>query len=100
MTTKEFLTVEADNIINDLIEYWSVQNGVDGRYVNSPFPDKNDFIYEFETSIDCPYEEIDDAEDVIDVVMQNMIAEEKTRISTAYDKVASARENFLKLKEE
>lgn len=94
ITTREFFETDADNIILDLETYWTVQRDGDNKYINVPFPSKEEFFDRYETGLDDPYDELSDYDDISATEEQQMIQEQKDRISKAYDMVKDTRDKF------
>ena len=100
ITTKEFFEMDADNIIFDLETYWTIQRDRKQRYINEPFPSKEDFIHRYETGLDDPFDELSDYDDLPEEEEQKMIQEQINRISDVYDRVLKTRTEFEKSFEE
>ena len=66
MYWKDFLKETQENIEEELLLY-EIQNGKDGKYVNSPFITLEEVLDMFETELDSPYEEIEDEENISDL---------------------------------
>ena len=95
ITTREFFESDADNIILDLETYWTVQRDGVNKYINVPFPDKEEFLDRYENGLDDPYDELSDY-DNISSEEEQMIQEQKNRISAAYARVKNIRNEFGK----
>lgn len=98
ITTREFFENDADNIIMDLETYWTVQRDGTNKYINVPFPTKEDFLDRYETGLDDPYDELSDIDSISTEEQQQMIQEQKDRISKTYDIVKDIRDKFEKSK--
>lgn len=98
ITTREFFENDADNIIMDLETYWTVQRDGTNKYINVPFPTKEDFLDRYETGLDDPYDELSDIDSISTEEEQQMIQEQKERISKTYDIVKDIRDKFEKSK--
>lgn len=98
ITTREFFENDADNIIMDLETYWTVQRDGTNKYINVPFPTKEDFLDRYETGLDDPYDELSDIDSISTEEEQQMIQEQKDRISKTYDIVKDIRDKFEKSK--
>ena len=96
ITTREFFESDADNIILDMETYWTIQRDGTNKYINVPFPSKEDFLERYETGLDDPYDEISDADAVNEEEQKKLIKEQKDRISKAYDVVKAIRDEFDK----
>ena len=96
ITTIEFFTSDADNIIQDLETYWTVQRDGNNKYINVPFPDKEEFLDRYESGLDDPYDELSDYDNISSEEEQQMIQEQKARISNVYNKIQKEREAFMK----
>lgn len=96
ITTREFFTSDADNIIQDLETYWTVQRDGNNKYINVPFPDKEEFLDRYESGLDDPYDELSDYDNISSEEEQQMIQEQKARISNVYNKIQKEREAFMK----
>ena len=96
ITTREFFTSDADNIIQDLETYWTVQRDGNNKYINVPFPDKDEFLDRYESGLDDPYDELSDYDNISSEEEQQMIQEQKARISNVYNKIQKEREAFMK----
>ena len=96
ITTREFFTSDADNIIQDLETYWTVQRDGNNKYINVPFPDKEEFLDRYESGLDDPYDELSDYDNISSEEAQQMIQEQKARISNVYNKIQKERETFMK----
>lgn len=96
ITTREFFTSDADNIIQDLETYWTVQSDGNNKYINVPFPDKEEFLDRYESGLDDPYDELSDYDNISSEEEQQMIQEQKARISNVYNKIQKEREAFMK----
>ena len=96
ITTREFFTSDADNIIQDLETYWTVQRDGNNKYINVPFPDKEEFLDRYESGLDDPYDELSDYDNISSEEEQQMIQEQKARISNVYNKIQKERETFMK----
>lgn len=96
ITTIEFFTSDADNIIQDLETYWTVQRDGNNKYINVPFPDKEEFLDRYERGLDDPYDELSDYDNISSEEEQQMIQEQKARISNVYNKIQKEREAFMK----
>lgn len=96
ITTKEFFESDADDIIMDLETYWTVQRDGTNKYINVPFPTKEDFLDRYETGLDDPYDELSDIDSISTEEEQQMIQEQKDRISKTYDIVKDIRDKFKK----
>lgn len=96
ITTREFFESDADNIILDLETYWTIQRDKDSKYVRVPFPSKEEFLDRYESGLDDPYDELSDYDDISEAEEQQMIAEQKQRISDVYDRIKLTREQFQK----
>ena len=96
ITTREFFTSDADNIIQDLETYWTVQRDGNNKYINVPFPDKEEFLDRYERGLDDPYDELSDYDNISSEEEQQMIQEQKARISNVYNKIQKEREAFMK----
>lgn len=95
MTTREFFEADANNIIDDLWQYWSIQRDSDGtKYIRTPFESKEDFLDRYENGLDDPWEELTDIDELTDAEINTMIQEQKNLIAEAYDKVLAIREQF------
>lgn len=94
ITTIEFFTSDADNIIQDLETYWTVQRDGNNKYINVPFPDKDEFLDRYESGLDDPYDELSDYDNISSEEEQQMIQEQKNRISATYDRVKNIRNEF------
>ena len=94
ITTREFFTSDADNIIQDLETYWTVQRDGNNKYINVPFPDKDEFLDRYESGLDDPYDELSDYDNISSEEEQQMIQEQKNRISATYDRVKNIRNEF------
>ena len=91
ITTREFFTSDADNIIQDLETYWTVQRDGNNKYINVPFPDKEEFLDRYESGLDDPYDELSDYDNISSEEEQQMIQEQKARISNVYNKIQKER---------
>ena len=98
ITTREFFENDADNIILDLETFWSIQRDGTNKYINVPFPSKEDFLDRYETGLDDPYDELSDIDSISTEEEQQMIQEQKDRISKTYDIVKDIRDKFEKSK--
>ena len=98
ITTREFFENDADNIIMDLETFWTVQRDGTNKYINVPFPSKEDFLDRYETGLDDPYDELSDIDSISTEEEQQMIQEQKDRISKTYDIVKDIRDKFEKSK--
>ena len=98
ITTREFFENDADNIIMDLETYWTVQRDGTNKYINVPFPTKEDFLERYEAGLDDPYDELSDIDSISTEEEQQMIQEQKDRISKTYDIVKDIRDKFEKTK--
>lgn len=98
ITTKEFFENDADNIILDLETFWSIQREGNKKYINVPFPSKEDFLERYEAGLDDPYDELSDIDSISTEEEQQMIQEQKDRISKTYDIVKDIRDKFEKSK--
>ena len=98
ITIREFFTSDADNIIQDLETYWTVQRDGNNKYINVPFPDKEEFLDRYERGLDDPYDELSDYDNISSEEEQQMIQEQKDRISKTYDIVKDIRDKFEKSK--
>lgn len=78
ITTREFFESDADNIILDLETYWTVQSDGDNKYINVPFPTKEDFLDRYETGLDDPYDELSDIDSISTKEEQQIIQEQKS----------------------
>ena len=96
ITTREFFTSDADNIIQDLETYQTVQRDGNNKYINVPFPDKEEFLDRYESGLDDPYDELSDYDNISSEEEQQMIQEQKARISNVYNKIQKEREAFMK----
>ena len=96
ITTREFFTSDADNIIQDLETYWTVQRDGNNKYINVSFPDKEEFLDRYERGLDDPYDELSDYDNISSEEEQQMIQEQKARISNVYNKIQKEREAFMK----
>lgn len=96
ITTREFFTSDADNIIQDLETYWTVQRDGNNKYINVSFPDKEEFLDRYESGLDDPYDELSDYDNISSEEEQQMIQEQKARISNVYNKIQKEREAFMK----
>ena len=96
ITTREFFTSDADNIIQDLETYQTVQRDGNNKYINVPFPDKEEFLDRYERGLDDPYDELSDYDNISSEEEQQMIQEQKARISNVYNKIQKEREAFMK----
>ena len=96
ITTREFFTSDADNIIQDLETYLTVQRDGNNKYINVPFPDKEEFLDRYESGLDDPYDELSDYDNISSEEEQQMIQEQKARISNVYNKIQKEREAFMK----
>ena len=94
ITTREFCTSDADNIIQDLETYWTVQRDGNNKYINVSFPDKEEFLDRYESGLDDPYDELSDYDNISSEEEQQMIQEQKNRISATYDRVKNIRNEF------
>lgn len=94
ITTREFFESDADNIILDLETYWTVQRDGNNKYINVPFPDKEEFLDRYEGGLDDPYDKLSDYDNISREEEQQMIQEQKDRISETYDKVKNIRNEF------
>lgn len=94
ITTREFFESDADNIILDLETYWTVQRDGDNKYINVPFPDKEEFLDRYENGLDDPYDELSDYDNISSEEEQQMIQEQRNRISETYDRVKNIRNEF------
>lgn len=94
ITTREFFESDADNIIQDLKTYWTVQRDGTHKYINIPFPDKEEFLDRYESGLDDPYDELSDYDNISSEEEQQMIQEQKNRISATYDRVKNIRNEF------
>lgn len=98
ITTREFFENDADNIILDLETFWSIQREGNKKYINVPFPSKEDFWERYEAGLDDPYDELSDIDSISTEEEQQMIQEQKDRISKTYDIVKDIRDKFEKSK--
>ena len=96
ITTREFFENDADNIILDLETIWSIQRESNKKYINVPFPSKEDFLERYEAGLDDPYDELSDYDNISSEEEQQMIQEQKARISNVYNKIQKEREAFMK----
>ena len=96
ITTREFFTSDTDNIIQDLETYWTVQRDGNNKYINVSFPDKEEFLDRYESGLDDPYDELSDYDNISSEEEQQMIQEQKARISNVYNKIQKEREAFMK----
>ena len=94
ITTKEFFENDADNIIQDLETYWTVQCDGKNKYINVPFPNKEEFLKRYESGLDDPYDELSDYDNISSDEEQQLIQEQKNRISATYDIVKNIRNEF------
>lgn len=94
ITTREFFENDADNIIMDLETYWTVQRDGSNKYINEPFPSKEEFLDRYETGLDDPFDDLSDYDDISEAEEQQMIQEQRDRISKAYDVVKEIRDKF------
>lgn len=98
ITTREFFENDADNIILDLETFWNIQREGNKKYINVPFPSKEDFLERYEAGLDDPYDELSDIDSISTEEEQQMIQEQKDRISKTYDIVKDIRDKFEKSK--
>ena len=98
ITTREFFENDADNIILDLETIWSIQREGNKKYINVPFPSKEDFLERYEAGLDDPYDELSDIDSISTEEEQQTIQEQKDRISKTYDIVKDIRDKFEKSK--
>ena len=98
ITTREFFENDADNIILALETFWSIQREGNKKYINVPFPSKEDFLERYEAGLDDPYDELSDIDSISTEEEQQMIQEQKDRISKTYDIVKDIRDKFEKSK--
>ena len=98
ITTREFFENDADNIILDLETFWSIQREGNKKYINVPFPSIEDFLERYEAGLDDPYDELSDIDSISTEEEQQMIQEQKDRISKTYDIVKDIRDKFEKSK--
>lgn len=61
-----------------------------------PFPDKEEFLDRYESGLDDPYDELSDYDNISSEEEQQMIQEQKARISNVYNKIQKEREAFMK----
>jgi hypothetical protein len=94
ITTREFFETDADNIIMDLETFWTVQRDGSSKYINVPFPSKKEFLNRYETGLDDPFDDLSDYDDISEAEEQQMIQEQKDRISKVYDVVKEIRDKF------
>ena len=95
ITTMEFFKTDADNIILDLETYWTVQRDKNGKkYINAPFPDKEEILNRYETGLDDPFDELSDYDNLSEQEEKQMIEEQVQRISEVYDMVLKSRTEF------
>lgn len=94
ITTREFFENDADNIIMDLETFWTVQRDGRNKYINVPFPTKEDFFERYEAGLDAPYDELSDIDSLSIEEQQQLIQEQKDRISKSYDTVKDIRDKF------
>ena len=95
ITTREFFEIDADNIILDLETIWTVQRDEQrNKYINVPFPDKEEFLSMYENGLDDPFDDLSDYDDISEVEEQQMIEEQINRISEVYDRVLKMRTEF------
>ena len=74
--------------------YWTVQRDGKNKYINIPFPDKEEFLDRYESGLDDPYDELSDYDNISVEEEQQMIQEQKNRISATYDRVKNIRKEF------
>ena len=96
ITTREFFETDADNIILDLETFWTVQRDGSNKYINVPFPSKEDFLDRYETGLDDTFDDLSDYDNISEAEEQQMIQEQKDRISKVYDMVQEIRDKFQK----
>lgn len=94
ITTREFFETDANCIIEDLQTYWGIQKSGEVKYVNVPFPSKEEFLEQYESGLDSPYEELSDIDTISSIEEQQMIDEQKSRISETYDRIKEIRDKF------
>ena len=94
ITTREFFEIDADNIILDLETFWTVQRDGSNKYINVPFPSKEDFLDRYETGLDDTFDDLSDYDNISEAEEQQMIQEQKDRISKVYDMVQEIRDKF------
>ncbi len=103
MKTQDFFEKEADNIIEDLCSFWSVQKDENGKkYLNCPFKSKEEFLDDYESATYDLIEELEDYEQISEKKEREMLEEQRERISTVYDSVLRERkemEQRIKMKE-
>ena len=93
MTTKEFFESEANNIIEELESFYNIQRGNKEKYLNSPFPDKEEFLERFENGIDDIYEELE-TDYISREEEEKMIEKQKERILETYNRISEIRNKF------
>ena len=97
ITTREFFETDADNIILDLETIWTVQRDKNGKkYINIPFPDKEEVLESYLNGLDDPFDELSDYDELSEQEEQQMIDEQVQRISNVYDRVLKSRTEFEK----
>ena len=94
VTTKEFLKTDADNIINDLETFWTVQRDGANKYVRVPFPVLEEILEGYVNGLDDPWDDLSDWDDIPEDVKHQMIKEQKDRICKAYKVVQDIRIEF------
>lgn len=78
----------------DLETFWTVQRDGINKYINVPFPTKEDFFERYEAGLDDPYDELSDIDLISIEEQQQLIHEQKDRISKSYDIVKDIRDKF------
>ena len=98
ITTREFFETDADNIILDLETYWTIQRDKNGeKYINVPFPDKEEILERYINGLDDPFDELSDYDDLSDEEIKQLMDEQVQRISEVYDSVLKIRTEFEKI---
>lgn len=95
ITTKDFFESAANNIIFELGAYWTIQSDKKGKYVRVPFPSKEDFLNRYVLGLNNPYDELSDYDNISEAEEQQMIAEQKQRISDVHDQIQQIRKQLF-----
>lgn len=95
ITLKELYENDANNIIQDLWDIYSVRIDNKGqKYIVSPLPSKEDFFDRFENGIQDPWDDVIDEYDISQEDSEKMMEEFKREISDSYEKVLKSRNEF------
>lgn len=91
ITLKEFCESEVNDMIDELNDFYGIQMNGTRKYLNMPFPTKEEIMDSFDDGLDSPYDEIEETSSDEE---KQIISEARECVAAEYDRIKEIRDKF------